>query len=311
MKTILFVLLISLFGQQSPLYCAAKTDNEVKDVFPLGLGRSWEYKFESDYAARGPETPHPYGYSDTGAVRYTVLDSISNPNSISWTIKCSRTLLHHEYDLGAGFDTTYAIIDSATFHLNELLTGRHKLTVDNAVNASNPIWTFLTKFCDTNVVYRYQSVYRQTSVINLYFCTEPYYTQMVFYADSGLISSSRDEFTNEEVISIDATLRSAILTKVYAKSYPPSEISGMYLEPVFPNPFNSSAIISFSIPTSNYVVLSVFNALGQNVAVLTNKYLPAGKYSLPWNAGALPSGLYFVRLISNNHTQVTKCLLLK
>ena len=64
----------------------------------------------------------------------------------------------------------------------------------------------------------------------------------------------------------------------------------------FPNPFNPSTTISYSLPKAANVSLSVFNALGQEVAVLVNERKEAGFYQATWNASNVPSGVYFYRL---------------
>lgn len=84
------------------------------------------------------------------------------------------------------------------------------------------------------------------------------------------------------------------------------------LEQNFPNPFNPSTIIRFSIPKSSNVKLTIFNALGQQVATLVNSQLAAGSYSYSFDAAKnLSSGMYFYTLSTNNFTQTKKMLLLK
>ena len=85
----------------------------------------------------------------------------------------------------------------------------------------------------------------------------------------------------------------------------------------FPNPFNPSTTIRFSIPTRSFVRLTIYNLLGQRVAELVNEELNAGYGERIWNANAA-SGLYFYRLEAvsvsdpNRHfVDVKKMLLLK
>jgi hypothetical protein len=84
------------------------------------------------------------------------------------------------------------------------------------------------------------------------------------------------------------------------------------LEQNFPNPFNPSTIIKFSIPKSSNVKLTVYNTLGQQVSTLVNSQLAAGSYSYRFDAARnLSSGIYFYTLSTNNFTQTKKMLLLK
>lgn len=64
----------------------------------------------------------------------------------------------------------------------------------------------------------------------------------------------------------------------------------------FPNPFNPTTTIRFSIPTRDYVSLKVFDLLGREVATLLREKLDAAEYSIVFNSRGLPSGIYFYRL---------------
>lgn len=79
----------------------------------------------------------------------------------------------------------------------------------------------------------------------------------------------------------------------------------------YPNPFNPATNISFSLPFAGKVSLTVYNAAGEQVAVLTNKYYSAGTYSVPFNASGLSSGIYYYRIISGDFVQTRKMVVLK
>jgi len=79
----------------------------------------------------------------------------------------------------------------------------------------------------------------------------------------------------------------------------------------YPNPFNSETVIEFSLPKPGNVLLKVYNALGQEVAVLVDERRQIGHYQSVWNAGNLPSGVYFYRLIvEGDESRLTKKMLL-
>ncbi len=79
----------------------------------------------------------------------------------------------------------------------------------------------------------------------------------------------------------------------------------------YPNPFNPSTQIKFAIPNRSYVVLTVFNVLGQRVGTLINKEMNAGNYQINFNASNLSSGIYFYSIKATNFTAVKKMMLLK
>lgn len=79
----------------------------------------------------------------------------------------------------------------------------------------------------------------------------------------------------------------------------------------FPNPFNPSTNISFSIPSESFVTLKIFDALGREVSELVNEKLHAGTYSKQFISVGLPSGVYFYRLQADNYSDTKKLILLK
>jgi hypothetical protein len=83
------------------------------------------------------------------------------------------------------------------------------------------------------------------------------------------------------------------------------------LLPAYPNPFNASTTISFSIPRSTFTTLKIFNALGQEVRTLVNGVEEPGNTSVYWDASRMASGVYFIRLVAGHFTGVRKLLLLR
>ena len=79
----------------------------------------------------------------------------------------------------------------------------------------------------------------------------------------------------------------------------------------YPNPFNPTTTISYSIPENEYVTLSIYDALGKEVAVLDNGFRTAGNYSHTFDASNLSSGMYFYTIRSGNFVQTKKMLLMK
>ena len=83
------------------------------------------------------------------------------------------------------------------------------------------------------------------------------------------------------------------------------------LEQNYPNPFNPTTNIKYNIAKPGFVKLTVYNIIGQEVAVLVNGYKEAGFYTANFNASNLPSGTYIYRLQSNNSISVKKMILMK
>ena len=85
----------------------------------------------------------------------------------------------------------------------------------------------------------------------------------------------------------------------------------LWLSQNFPNPFNPSTKIKYSVPQSSDVVIKVFDILGNEIEILVNEEKPAGTYEIVWNAANLPSGIYFYQLKAGEYTAVKKMILLK
>jgi hypothetical protein len=79
----------------------------------------------------------------------------------------------------------------------------------------------------------------------------------------------------------------------------------------YPNPFNPSTEISFTLAKSEKVKLSVYNLLGEQVAVLVNGMRNAGPQAVTFNAKNLSSGVYFYKLEAGSTVLAKKMMLLK
>ncbi|MFH1861544.1 MAG: right-handed parallel beta-helix repeat-containing protein [bacterium] len=79
----------------------------------------------------------------------------------------------------------------------------------------------------------------------------------------------------------------------------------------YPNPFNASTMLTFTLPQAGMVKLEVFDVHGRVVGAIHELPLPARMHTIPINGSDLPSGLYFARLESEGHSTVQKLVLLK
>jgi len=92
--------------------------------------------------------------------------------------------------------------------------------------------------------------------------------------------------------------------EVYPKTY-------QLITESYPNPFNSTTTITYTLPKSGEVKLSIHDLHGREIAVLQNGIQTAGYNTAIWNAIDQPSGLYFCRLQSEGEFTTTKLMLLK
>jgi hypothetical protein len=79
----------------------------------------------------------------------------------------------------------------------------------------------------------------------------------------------------------------------------------------YPNPFNPTTTIRYSIPSDGIVELIVYNSIGEEVSELVNEFKSAGNYEIDFSAGDLTSGIYFYRIQTASFVETKKMILLK
>ncbi len=116
--------------------------------------------------------------------------------------------------------------------------------------------------------------------------------------DTSLTSLSNNTFTINKITGVKEN-------KNIAKEFK--------LNQNFPNPFNPTTKIKYSIPvgvqSTVSVQLKVYDILGNEVAVLVNKQTEPGNYEVEFNASKLASGIYFYQLRADNYSQVRKMII--
>ncbi|MGD0038104.1 MAG: glycosyl hydrolase 53 family protein [Bacteroidota bacterium] len=115
-----------------------------------------------------------------------------------------------------------------------------------------------------------------------------------------------DPSTKKPTVAMDAFL-DTVITSVYRE-----EIISHYALNVYPNPFNPTTTIEFTLAEDSHVLLKVYDVLGREVAILINQDLKAGKqHSSVFNASRLASGIYFCHLETGKGSLMKKLMLLK
>jgi len=102
------------------------------------------------------------------------------------------------------------------------------------------------------------------------------------------------------------------LTKVAVEPIAMQNISKSFdLLQNYPNPFNPSTTIAYEVPEELRVTLTVYNVLGEQVAVLVDETKSAGNYRINFTADNLPSGLYLYNLKIGSKSITRKMVLSK
>jgi CubicO group peptidase (beta-lactamase class C family) len=132
---------------------------------------------------------------------------------------------------------------------------------------------------------------------------------IIWFQNSGDPNSN---FMSAQVLPQFADYAYSITTDVEGQEFTENNLPDNFiLEQNYPNPFNPSTTIRYSIPTSEFVTLKVYDVLGNEVASLVDEYKPAGSYEVEFSADGLTSGIYFYKLTSGNFSQTKKMLLMK
>ena len=137
---------------------------------------------------------------------------------------------------------------------------------------------------------------------------------LTFRLNDGINSLKID--SNYITISegLDGTLGLDVFKYPYItniKNYQSENPSIFRLCPNYPNPFNPSTTIKYSLPKAENITLKIYDILGRKVKTLVNEEKPAGNYSIEFNGKDMPSGVYFYQIRAGVFTETRKMLLLK
>jgi len=88
-------------------------------------------------------------------------------------------------------------------------------------------------------------------------------------------------------------------------------INTYFLDQNYPNPFNSVTKISYRLRELSDVNISIFDICGRMIINLIDEVREKGEYNFVWDAKALQSGIYMIKMEANNFCSVKKCVLVK
>ncbi len=197
-----------------------------------------------------------------------------------------NTVVNHKFSfIGVPSTTDFSFINSVNlsyFYCNGIDTvfgENNTFTVNTPLNLFNTSFTKNTDLLQNG----YNLYYRITATDK---ALKPHTS---FYPENGYIKvSDIVNVKNEENLPIQYSL---------CQSYP--------------NPFNPSTTINFSIPKQEFVTLKIYDILGKEVATLVNEELSPNNYIKTFNASGLSSGIYFYSLKAGNFNETRKMILAK
>jgi hypothetical protein len=300
LSIIVIIIVLSISAKASnPL----DTSNQMKDVFPLRIGNIWKYSYLQSASIHEFSAPPQYNSSssDSGYLSYFVLDSVKLIDTLRWTIRLIRSL--HHYNCCTP-DTNYWIKDTSKFYIYEILIGNHQIIADG-----NPLWRFPRYIVE---LYRFQIVdsngyATHTPISSLDY--PPY--QYKLRRDTGLTYGGYSFATNTYSNDLKAYLTSSILTNVSNPALEFPNLVSPFLYPNYPNPFNSSTVITFQLSIPSRATIKIINILGQEISTILDGFFSEGSHQVYWNASNLSSGLYFIQLSTGKFSITNKCIIIR
>ena len=125
--------------------------------------------------------------------------------------------------------------------------------------------------------------------------------------NGGDIGGGTDRDPSRGEYNLSVSLKGMVVTALESDEVPEEFV----LHQNYPNPFNPVTTISYSLPEALNVTLTVYNVLGQRVAVLVDQYRTAGTFVVNFDASRLASGLYMYQLRAGDHVQNKSMILIK
>lgn len=129
----------------------------------------------------------------------------------------------------------------------------------------------------------------------------------------GLTGSTINTLTDTiEVFKIDVSLITANIDKNGNSNFMPKPLKALN----YPNPFNHSTVIKYSLPKDNYIAINIYNNQGKLIRALEQKYKKSGTYSVKWdgkdnNGNRMANGEYYYQIISGDLITTKKMIFLK
>jgi hypothetical protein len=204
---------------------------------------------------------------------------------VSNDVNVKLNLLYDIDDNGYYNDDKDIILQSKSISLNfdDWKEIKLKLSEDN--------FSIISKFNDD-----FSVVEEEAIGIQLVYETGKNFKEAKFETGIGIISEiySKDYLTNKE-----NSKESSIKTTNYfdARNYP--------------NPFNPRTTISYTLPSSSHVKITIYDSSAKEIEVLVDESQSQGTHTVEFNGDSLPSGIYFYRIKTSDKTEVKKMILAK
>jgi hypothetical protein len=128
----------------------------------------------------------------------------------------------------------------------------------------------------------------------------------------SMVSFQLSKSLNTSMSNFDYTVQNAVVVaNSVGVTSNTTDVKEYALAQNFPNPFNPSTKIAFSLPKQGNVTLKVYNMLGKEIATLVNEVRSMGNYEINFDGANLSSGVYFYKLEAEGFSEVKRMMLIK
>ncbi len=263
---------------------------EASQYFPLHLGDEWSFgRDSSSHTERITDTATAHGHLYYGLTIWGVAPSYwfrSSGDSVFVMESLTDTAEALLYRFNANIGDTLILPAqyACSFGTGIVLLGK-------ADTVSTPAGTFICCLHFRHVASCFDAGIRETWIARG--------VGRVKYSEDNFAGLFTYNLTSYELITTFDPPRTGRFT------------GGCSLSGNYPNPFNAETDIRYRISEFGFVTVKVYDLLGREVAALVRDRMQPGEYSVRWNAGKLPSGVYFSRLQTGDFSQTRKLVLLK
>lgn len=246
----------------------------------------------------------------------------------SWWVARQATSIYESINNGGAWTTAYTAPAGSFYHLTKSRTGtavwgvRSNGGITRGFGTVVPVElaSFTASSTDASVTLDWSTA---TETNNKGFAIERKvdggeYSAIGFVDGNGTSTTTRNyQYKDANLQTGKYTYRLKQIdldgTSAYSKEVE-VDVAPVYsyaLDQNFPNPFNPSTVIRYTMPVAGNVAISVYNALGQKVAEPVNGFMSAGSHSIEFNASKLTSGVYFYEIQAGSFREMKKMQLLK
>ncbi len=246
----------------------------------------------------------------------------------SWWVARQATSIYESINNGGAWTTAYTAPAGSYYHLTKSRTGtavwgvRSNGGITRGFGTVVPVElaSFTASSTDASVTLDWSTA---TETNNKGFAIERKvtggeYSAIGFVEGHGTSTTTRNyQYTDANLQAGKYTYRLKQIdldgTSAFSKEVE-VDVAPVYsyaLDQNFPNPFNPSTVIRYTMPVAGNVAINVYNALGQKVAEPVNGFMPAGSHSIDFNASKLTSGVYFYEIQAGTFREMKKMQLLK